>query len=297
MTGQASTYDIRYSTFLITDQNWDSAAVLTSVPAPKPAGEYETLIVRNLPSGTNLYFALKTSDEVPNESVISNCALGTTKTDGMAPLKVLDLEGRTVCDTEVMLTWTATGDDGLAGQAAAYDIRYFYEPVTEQNWQSAGQAASEPSPKPSGEQDTCKVTNLTPGINYYFAMKVADEVPNWSDISNSCPVLAWCEIFWVFPLTIYGDETVTVCYRTSPPESVEVNIWRNRYEYPYGWHYEMFRHLVSGSFPSGAYSVVWDQTDDHGNLIPENYPVQYLITYHVDGTKLDSALVRRFSGP
>jgi hypothetical protein len=296
-TGQASAYDIRYSTSLITEQNWDSAVPLVNVPAPRPAGEYETIIVRELPSGTNLYFALKTSDEVPNESALSNCASGATNADGIAPFEVGDLAGKALSDTEVILTWTATGDDGLAGQAAAYDIRYLPDPITEQNWQSAGQVNSEPSPKPSGEPDSCVVTDLTPGTNYHFAMIVADEVPNWSDISNSSPVLAWSKTFWVVPLTIYGDDTLTVFFRTSPPESVEVNVWRNRYEYPYGWRYEMFRHLVSGRFPGGAHSAVWDQTDDHGVPIPENYPVQYLITYHVDGARVDSAYVRRYSAP
>jgi hypothetical protein len=296
MTGQASAYDIRYSDQLITEQNWGSAVSIDQALTPDIAGEYETFIVKGLPSGTNLYFALKALDEVPNLSALSNCASGATNHDGMAPLQVLDLEGMTISDSECILTWTSTGDDGLAGRASLYDIRYSTSPITEQNWESASQVVSEPPPKPSGEADSCVVTGLVPETNYYFAMRVADEVPNWSEISNSCPVLAWSEYFWAVPTSVYRGEVVHVLFRTSNPEIVAVNVWGNRFEYPYGWHYEMFRHLENGSFPNGVHTTIWDLTDDDGNPIPENYTVQYMISYHVGEAKIDSAFIRIYSG-
>ena len=78
-TGQATTYDIRYSTSEITEGNWDSAEQCTGEPAPQVAGTSETFTVTGLLSSTTYYFALKTEDEVPNESPLSNVESGMTK--------------------------------------------------------------------------------------------------------------------------------------------------------------------------------------------------------------------------
>lgn len=75
-TGTASTYDIKYSTSLITDANWSSASTCTGEPTPSVPGTTETFTVSGLSTGTIYYFAMKTSDEVPNESTLSNVISG-----------------------------------------------------------------------------------------------------------------------------------------------------------------------------------------------------------------------------
>jgi hypothetical protein len=86
--------------------------------------------------------------------------------------------------TTVTLKWTATGDDSTSGAASQYDIRYSTVAITEITWTSATQVIGEPIPKIAGSQETFTVTGLTPSTTYYFAIKAADEVPNWSDLSN-----------------------------------------------------------------------------------------------------------------
>ena len=71
-TGTATTYDVRYSTSTITAGNWAPATQATGEPAPSVAGSSETFTVTGLSPSTTYYFAIKTSDEVPNESAISN---------------------------------------------------------------------------------------------------------------------------------------------------------------------------------------------------------------------------------
>jgi hypothetical protein len=78
MIGTAHAYDIRYSTSLITDANWATAIPASGEPAPLTAGTPETFTVSGLNPSTTYYFAIKTSDEVPNESPLSNVASGTT---------------------------------------------------------------------------------------------------------------------------------------------------------------------------------------------------------------------------
>ena len=76
--GTAAQYDIRYSTSDITDANWDDATQCTDEPAPQPGGTEETFKVKDLLPSTIYYFAIKTADEVPNLSGLSNVAIGKT---------------------------------------------------------------------------------------------------------------------------------------------------------------------------------------------------------------------------
>lgn len=70
--GVATAYDLRYSTLEITDGNWNSATQATGEPTPSVAGSGESMTTSGLFPETIYYFALKTSDEVPNESGLSN---------------------------------------------------------------------------------------------------------------------------------------------------------------------------------------------------------------------------------
>jgi alpha-tubulin suppressor-like RCC1 family protein len=87
--------------------------------------------------------------------------------------------------SSVTLTWTTPGDDGNTGTATTYDIRYSTSLITEANWVSATQCVGEPTPKIAGSNEIFTVTDLSPITTYYFALKTADEVPNWSELSNT----------------------------------------------------------------------------------------------------------------
>ncbi|MCA8962730.1 MAG: fibronectin type III domain-containing protein, partial [Planctomycetes bacterium] len=76
------------------------------------------------------------------------------------------------------------GDDGSAGQAAVYDMRYSTSPINEFNWNDAHAVPSEPTPHPAGSSEIMIVGGLQASRLYYFAIKAADEIPNWSDLSN-----------------------------------------------------------------------------------------------------------------
>ncbi len=72
-TGTATSYDVRYSTSNITEGNWSSAIPVSGEPIPQVSGSSESLTVSGrLSPRATYYFAVKTKDEVPNESGISN---------------------------------------------------------------------------------------------------------------------------------------------------------------------------------------------------------------------------------
>ncbi|PIR77845.1 MAG: hypothetical protein COU30_00275, partial [Candidatus Magasanikbacteria bacterium CG10_big_fil_rev_8_21_14_0_10_38_6] len=79
-SGTASSYDIRYSTSLISEASWASATQVLGEPVPSVAGSSETFTVSGLTANTTYYFAIKTDDEVPNTSAISNIPNSTTLT-------------------------------------------------------------------------------------------------------------------------------------------------------------------------------------------------------------------------
>ena len=178
-------YDIRYSTSPIDEGNWAAATQVSGEPLSTSPGYPESLTVTGLNVDTKYYFALKSADAGGLVSSLSNVASGTTgPPDTTAPATVDDLSLGETGPNRVTLSWTAVGDDGTTGTASTCDVRYSTSPIDEANWAAASQAVGEPAPRSSGTDETFTVTGLQGDTLYYFAVKVGDEVRNWSTLSN-----------------------------------------------------------------------------------------------------------------
>lgn len=123
--------------------------------------------------------------------------------DLVAPGAITDLVARARPKSgSVLLTWTAQGDDSYNnGRAKYYDIRYDTRQIVETGGNgtttvnfadipatptsTSGRCVNEPSPDFGGKVQTFEVTGLTPGTNYYFAIKTYDEGGNASAISSA----------------------------------------------------------------------------------------------------------------
>lgn len=94
-------------------------------------------------------------------------------------------------NTTVTFTWTATGDDGTLGTAISYDLRYSTdENMLMDDWASTTPISGLPTPQPSGTPESLTVTiAVETGVNYYFAIKAADEENNVSPLSNIVTVV------------------------------------------------------------------------------------------------------------
>src|SRR5512137_30856 len=119
---------------------------------------------------------MKTSDEGPNTSAISNVPSGTTQAtpppaDTTPPAAVTNLAVTGSTTSTISLSWTAPGDDGSTGTAASYDLRYSTATITAANFASATAATGEPTPAAAGSAQTMTVSGLTAGTIYYFALK------------------------------------------------------------------------------------------------------------------------------
>lgn len=117
-TGTASSYDVRYSTGAITDDNWNATTPALGEPAPASAGSSETFTVTGLAQNTLYYFALKTSDEVSNISGLSNIVSAATlqAVDATAPAISL-VTTSNITGSSVLIVW-------LTDEAATSQVEY-----------------------------------------------------------------------------------------------------------------------------------------------------------------------------
>ena len=95
------------------------------------------------------------------------------------------------------LKWTAPGDDGAVGTATVYDMRYSTTRPDSSSqssmlawWNAANVIAGLPAPLVGGTKQSTVVApvgGFMLGPTYYFVLRTADEIPNWSGYSN----VAW----------------------------------------------------------------------------------------------------------
>lgn len=185
LSGTASQFDLRYSTSPITGANFAAASRYTGTPTPAAPGTRQSATVTGLTPNTTYFFAIKTGDEIPNWSGVSNVISRTTllAPDLTRPAP-LAISVTAINDSTATLGWNASGDDSLTGTASTYDVRYSRSPITLANWANASQASNEPTPGASGTPQTFVVHGLSRQVTYYFAARVSDDAGNLSGMSN-----------------------------------------------------------------------------------------------------------------
>lgn len=108
----------------------------------------------------------------------------TQPVDDVAPRLITNLAAEDSTASSVTLAWSAPGDDGAMGTAAAYDMRYSTSPLTAGTFETAAQATGEPMPSPVAFPEDMVVGGLAAGTTYYFGIKASDEAGNASGLSN-----------------------------------------------------------------------------------------------------------------
>jgi hypothetical protein len=193
--GPCSKYIIKFSTNQITNQaEFNSATTYPFSLTPKPSSpdtnESMVTIMGLFTLGTRYYFAIEGVDEANNQGDVSTnpdgyCANSTPCNDVIDPGQVNDLSASTGIDhKQVILTWTAVGDDAMDGRVYDYLVKRSSSPIiTESDWKdNSTQCDISPAftMKPPvypglGEEETRTVLRLTPGEKYYFAVRARDE--------------------------------------------------------------------------------------------------------------------------
>ncbi|MFZ5516472.1 MAG: Ig-like domain-containing protein [Candidatus Zhuqueibacterota bacterium] len=132
-------------------------------------------------NGSDLYAGLLLKGSFNNN--IDNFDM-TVLGDAVAPAQITNLDAISSTSSSISFSWTAPGDDGTTGRATSYDIRYSESLITSANWHLANKAPAIPAPEAPGSAQAYVASGLNPGESYFFAVKTADEVLNWSAMSN-----------------------------------------------------------------------------------------------------------------
>ena len=213
IVGVASQYDIRYSTSPIdTESDFDNATQVTGVPPPAEPGTLQSMTVANLTPGTTYFFRMKTADERPNWSGLSNqtSTWAGISEDNIPPGKITTLQAaQGINSGEIKLFWIEVGDDEYTGQITGGYYRIQYSTDTSINWNKDNYNIEWPTSTVSGRNVSKIVTGLSPGVTYYFRIWTRDEV-NWSDISNAAT--AWAQIDNIPPASITTLSALTGIY-------------------------------------------------------------------------------------
>jgi len=174
----------------------------------------------------------------------------------------------------VTLLWTATGDNGLAGRAAKYDLRYtaISPPAGDLAawWSSAAVVnMSNHVPPPSGSRDSMVIGGLVVGKKYFAALRIADAAGNWSGFSNIALIDLTKNITGIetsaegapklvlgapYPSPTSGPAQVSLSLARSGPLQADVFDARGR----------RVRTLHQGMMGEGPHTLRWDGTAESG---------------------------------
>lgn len=164
----------------------------------------------------------------------------------------------------ILLRWTAPGDDSTFGRAAEYDLRYSFRASQFPSRFSTATRVPTPDPSEPGTTEEVLIADMPESTQVYFALRTRDEFGNWSMISN---VLATQPIVDVDGRVLRVDfskpspspATVRTRFALSLPRKAEstveaIDIAGRR-----------VRMIQKGELEAGVHSMEWDLRDDAGH--------------------------------
>ena len=155
---------------------------------------YETLVFGPEYYGQIVYLAMRAQDSGESLSITFNISSATVKYDFAAPAAISDLTALTGSyEGEVLLQWTAPGDDGILGNLTGeFNIKYAQQIINNSNYDLIGQTITVVANNlvPLSQQQLL-VSGLAPGVTYWFAIKAKDDLNNvsvWNSTSDVATV-------------------------------------------------------------------------------------------------------------
>ena len=178
--GHADNYRVYHATGRNGD-NLVNPTLLEIEQSPLDSGLLEDFVTPELEPETTYHFQLSAVDAAGNVSGLSNIATASTRL--MPPAPINDLSAPSTTPTSVQLRFSPTGQNGNAGVASSYDVRYSPSPITAGSFYQANQA-SDVVTVAANNQMEISVTGLTENQVYYFAVKGIDIHGLAGSISN-----------------------------------------------------------------------------------------------------------------
>lgn len=168
----------------------------------------------------------------------------------------------------VTLHWTAPGDDGNQGRATTYELRWSSSPINNTNVLQASRFLGLRPPSAAGQRDSMTVTLAVTGGPIYLAMRTADEVGNWSSVSNNAIMpgttaelpdsLGGLALARPAPNPARSATTISFTSPSDADASIDVFDAGGR----------RVRALVDGVITRGRHTLNWDLRDEARNAVP-----------------------------
>jgi len=179
--GMATKYIIKYATYNITAGNFDSITAVKIRNVTVSGGNPDSETITGLAKGTLYYFAIKTEDDVPNISGISNVPSAKTASlipDAVSPRQPAGIEGTLSADRKTMtISWSGVSknEDGtVCEDLSGYNI--YRASVVDGEYTLVDSVAK-------GESLVWTDPENIEGRIYYYMVRAKDTSGNLSKIS------------------------------------------------------------------------------------------------------------------
>lgn len=181
------------STVSATDPSfWNKDNAQIKVSTTMVANSLQVYIVTSLLPAVTYYFRLWLADDALNFSTISNGATTWAQVvhDTTPPSAVTTLTAQPGPeDGSIELSFYSTGDDGMIGNIVNGLLHIQYTSLQEEAqspsyWNKDNAQIKISTTMVAGTRQIYVVSNLTAGARYYFRLWLADEVYNFSEMSN-----------------------------------------------------------------------------------------------------------------
>jgi len=205
--GAVTFYRVRYATSSVNDHPylgnselwWEDAQDAVGEPqTPASTGTLENMSVY-LKGGATYYFYIRSYDEIPNESGVSNHETSCAMADTDRPSKTQDFTATTgISEGKINLEWTAPYDNETSTfNLTIIEGKYHIQRSTDFSvaWSTADAQIQIPVEDTDyGKSESLALTGLIPGATYYFHIWTEDEVPNVSLLSNGATAMAQIDV-------------------------------------------------------------------------------------------------------
>ena len=174
---------------------WDAKKASSEIQISTSAVGYadaQSYTVGSLIEGVTYYFRMWTVDESGNWSTLSNAATAWAKitADPAPPCAISNLTALAGSwSGDIVLKWTAPGDDGTIGMASGYLLKYASQYISADNfyasWVSTWLPSNGWSPKAADSEESYTITGLTESVTYWFVIKAYDDFNNYGIWTSS----------------------------------------------------------------------------------------------------------------
>ncbi len=181
--------------------------------------------------------------------------------------------------SNVILEWTAPGDDSTYGHAMEYDLRWSLRENQFPNRFYSARRIVTNAPQSPGAVERAIVSDVPEGAAVYFALRTRDERGNWSRLSNVAVTYAVTDVgenglaleFSLpsdNPARDYTQFTLSMPKRgKATVDAMDVSGRR-------------IRRIRTGELEAGRHTIGWDLHDDGGRATA---PGVYFVRAQVDG--------------